>query len=130
MATPFATIVDLKSRPSALTEAQMDGSGQLLKDASLWMRVWFPGAADAIGSNEDLAEALSMVCCSMVKRALIAGEREGLTSHSETIDGYAEQVVLSNPDGNLYVTNAEKDLIEKLLEVKTVTAVSMTMRGT
>lgn len=129
MATPFADIPALKSRPSALTEVQMDGAGQLLKDASLWMRVWFPGAVDALASNEDLEEALSMVCCSMVKRALIAGEREGLTSHSETIDGYAEQVVLRNPDGNLYVTKAEKDLIEKLLEVQTVTAVSMTMRG-
>lgn len=129
MATPFATIDDLKSRPSVLTDAQMAGAGQLLKDASLWMRVWFPGAADALDTNEDLAEALSMVCCSMVKRALIAGEREGLTSHGETIGIYSENVVLRNPDGNLYVTKAEKELIETLLNVKSTTAISMTMRG-
>ncbi|MDZ7933109.1 MAG: hypothetical protein U5N21_25010 [Rhodococcus sp. (in: high G+C Gram-positive bacteria)] len=130
MATPFATIDDLKSRPSTLTDAQMAGAGQLLKDASLWMRSdWFPGAAEAAESNEDLAEALTMVCCSVVKRALNAGEREGFTSHGESIDSYAENVVLSNPDGNLYVTKAEKALIDKLLEVKPVTAMSMTMRG-
>lgn len=130
MATePFATIVELKSRPSALLAAQMDGADQLLKDASLWMRVWFPGAADARDSNEDLAEALSMVCCSMVKRSLLAGDREGLTSHGETIDSYSENVVLRNPDGNLYVTKAEKELIETLLNVKSTTALSMTMIG-
>jgi len=125
----FAIPSDLMARPSTLTDDQIEAAEQTFEDASLWLRVWFPTAAEEVLTNPDLKHAMTILCCSMVKRALIAGDREGLASYSETIDAYAEQVVLRNPDGNLYVTKAERELVETLLGIKDTGAVSQTARG-
>lgn len=125
----FAIIDDLKDRwPSLPVESEAQAT-QLIADASIWLRAWFPGVEAAATSNADLAAALTMVTCSIVKRAMINGDREGLTSYGETIDAYQEQVVFRNPDGNLYVTKAERELISGLLGLNTSGAVSQTARG-
>lgn len=125
----FAQVSDLSARWPALNPNAEAQATQLLADASLWMRAWFPTAEAAAEDDQNLAAALTMVCCSIVKRAMINADREGLTSYGETIDAYAEQVVFRNPDGNLYVTNAERQLIETLLGVPQSGAVSQTARG-
>ncbi|MFC9761651.1 hypothetical protein [Rhodococcus jostii] len=126
---PFADLTDLQARWSALPSADEAVATQLLADASLWLRAWFPTAETAAVDSEDLSAALTMVCCSIVKRAMLNADREGLTSYGETIDAYAEQVVFRNPDGNLYVTNAERGLLETLLGLNTSGAVSLTAWG-
>lgn len=125
----FATLPDLKLRWPTLPVASEAQATQLLLDASLWIRAWFPGVEGSAAGNVDLTEALTMVCCSIVKRAMVNGDREGVTSYGETIDAYSEQVVLRNPDGNLYVTKAERELLESLLGIRSSGAVSMTARG-
>lgn len=125
----FAQLTDLQARWPALPLANESVAVQLLADASLWLRAWFPTAETAAAGNEDLSAALTMVACSIVKRAMLNADREGLTSYGETIDAYAEQVVFRNPDGNLYVTSAERQLLETLLGLNTAGAVSQTARG-
>jgi hypothetical protein len=125
----FAQLTDLQARWPALPLASESVAVQLLADASLWLRAWFPTAEAAAAGNGDLSAALTMVACSIVKRAMLNADREGLTSYGETIDAYAEQVVFRNPDGNLYVTSAERQLLETLLGLNTAGAVSQTARG-
>jgi hypothetical protein len=125
----FAQLTDLQARWPALPLASESVAVQLLADASLWLRAWFPTAEAAAADSEDLSAALTMVACSIVKRAMLNADREGLTSYGETIDAYAEQVVFRNPDGNLYVTSAERQLLETLLGLNTAGAVSQTARG-
>ena len=125
----FAQLTDLQARWPALPLANESVAVQLLADASLWLRAWFPTAETAAVDSADLTAALTMVTCSIVKRAMLNADREGLTSYGETIDAYAEQVVFRNPDGNLYVTSAERQLLETLLGLNTAGAVSQTARG-
>lgn len=125
----FAQLTDLQARWPALPLANESVAVQLLADASLWLRAWFPTAEAAAVDSADLTAALTMVTCSIVKRAMLNADREGLTSYGETIDAYAEQVVFRNPDGNLYVTSAERQLLETLLGLNTAGAVSQTARG-
>lgn len=124
----FATHTQLVARWKGAGERDQAQAEQLLADASVWIRAWVP-TADAYVSDPAVADALSMVACSMVKRALINEDNEGQTSMTDTTGPWSLQVAFRNPDGNLYLTNAEKSLLDGLCGGNTAGAVSMTSPG-
>lgn len=124
----FATTTDLASRWKGYDPADNALAEQLLADASVWIRAWVP-TADTCAATAGAADALTMVACSMVKRALINTDTEGQSSMTDTTGPWSLQVAFRNPDGNLYLTNAEKQLLDGLCGGNTAGAVSMTSPG-
>ncbi|WP_072814281.1 Gp19/Gp15/Gp42 family protein [Rhodococcus zopfii] len=125
----FATHEDLSKRWKGFDAADAAMADQLLADAAVWLRVWVPQASALAATNTDLAEALVIVSCAMVKRALLNGDNEGQSSSQETIGPFQYQVAFRNPEGNLFLYQKELDLLEKLCGLNTSGAVSMTARG-
>lgn len=124
----FATSADLKRRWKGYRDADEELATQLLADASLWIRAWVPDAA-AYAGKTDVADALTMVACAMVKRAMANEDADGIESRSETVGPYSEQVAFRNPDGNLYMTKSEQSLLDGLCGGNTAGAVSMSGGG-
>lgn len=124
----FATPTNLSKRWKGYRGDDEELATQLLADASVWIRAWVLDAAAYAGAA-DVADALEMVACAMVKRAMVNEDDDGLESRSETNGPYSEQVAFRNPDGNLYMTNAEKSLLEGLCGGNTAGAVSMSGGG-
>lgn len=125
----FATHEDLVKRWKGFDLADAELADQLLEDASVWLRAWFPCAHDLTGASLDLVQSLVIVACAMVKRALLNGDSEGQTSSSETVGPFQYQVAYRNPEGNLYVTKQEEKLIDSACGLNTSGAVSMTAQG-
>ncbi|MFC9892115.1 hypothetical protein ACFVMC_00335 [Nocardia sp. NPDC127579] len=128
----FATYADLIARPPALPQASEVQVNTLMGDAAWWLSVWFRPYGDLVtlaADDEELAEGLKILSCSMVRRALTSGALEGAQSAYQTFGPYSSQIAFRNPDGNLYITNAERDAIHALLGVNVSGAVSMSGPG-
>ena len=125
----FANYEDLSKRWKGFDAADEAMADQLLADAAVWLRVWVPQAPVLAATNTDLAEALVIVSCAMVKRALLNGDNEGQSSSQETIGPFQYQIAFRNPEGNLFLYQKELEMLEKLCGLHTSGAVSMTARG-
>lgn len=128
----FATYADLTARPPALPQASEETVGVLMDDAAWWLSVWFRPYGDLVTLAEDddeLATGLKILSCSMVRRAFATGALEGAQSSYQVMGPFSAQVAFRNPDGNLYITTAERDAILALLGVNVSGAVSMTSPG-
>lgn len=129
----FAIPDDISARWRALSQAERDRATVLLDDAAWWLKVWFKpyGDIEALAADEeDLAQGLLILSCNMVRRSLAAGGGiEGATQMQQTMGPFNTQVAFRNPDGNLFVYDAERDAILTLLGVNTSGAVSMTGPG-
>lgn len=111
MAFMLADVTDLEARWRPLSEAEKVRAEVLLTDAS----------AVVVGESPDLArgdlndgrDALAlMVVCSMVKRSMSAGDAPaGVATASESNGPFSESFTFSNPDGNLYLTKAERRML-------------------
>lgn len=125
----YATAEDLQARWKTLSPEEQARAATLLGDASLWLREWFPDLDARIASGSIEAGIALMVACAMVKRAMIASGLEGVTyaQDSEIYGPFSHQTgrTYKNPEGNLYVTAAERDL----LEGRTSDAISMECAG-
>lgn len=108
----FATPADLEARWRPLTDAETVVATTLLADAAVWLRAWFPDLDARIASAAVDAQAPVMVSCAMVKRALIASGHEGQSSGMEVMGPFTRQVAFRNPEGNLYVTEQEVDVLD------------------
>ena len=108
----YATSDQLASRWHALDEDEESTAGELLEDAAVWLRIWFPGLDARIADGRIEARAAEMVSCAMVKRAMIASGREGQSSGMEVMGPFTSQAAFRNPEGNLYLTAQEVNLIE------------------
>lgn len=108
----FATPADLEARWRPLTDAETVVATTLLADAAVWLRAWFPDLDARIASAAVDTQAAVMVSCSMVKRALIASGHEGQSSGMEAMGPFTRQVAFRNPEGNLYVTEQEVDVLD------------------
>lgn len=101
---PFATVDDLERRWHALTGDEREKAEALLADASDLIRSTCP--------NWEKASELTRerVCCAIVKRAMLAGDdTAGVSQHSQTAGPYAETWNYTNPMGDLYLTQSEKE---------------------
>ncbi|WP_280455647.1 hypothetical protein [Nocardia brasiliensis] len=129
---PFATYDDLIARPPVLPQASAEQVETLMGDAAVWLSVWFRPFGDLVTLAEDdaeLAEFLKVVSCSMVRRALTTGAIEGAASTYQVMGPFSTQIAYKNPDGNLYITSAERDAILALLGVNVSGAVSASGPG-
>lgn len=112
----YATSTDLQSRWRALTTAEQSQATTLLGDASTWIRAWIPSVDERITAGLLDSELVKIVACSMVKRAMLGLGHEGQASHqhTETMGPFTEteNAVFRNPDGNLYLTRDEFDLLD------------------
>lgn len=112
MAT-YAEAADLQARWRSLTTEETSRATVLLGDASVWLRAWFPDLDDRLAAGTLEADVPKMVVCAMVKRAML--DSDGLSSEQsqQTAGPFSvtAQRAFSNPDGNLYVTARERDLL-------------------
>lgn len=107
MGQPFATVEDLADRWRPLQPDEQAKATTLLGDASYWLRRWFPGRTAEIDGGADSTGA-KIVACNMVKRALMNAANEGVKNDFEGQGPFTRSKSYSNPDGNLYVTEAER----------------------
>lgn len=111
MAQAYAEPGDLEARWRPLTDAETATVGELLADAAVWLRTWFPDLDHRIDAGLLDVRTAVMVSCAMVKRALLASGHEGQSSGMDVMGPFTHQVAFRNPDGNLYVTAQEVTLL-------------------
>ena len=105
----FATVEDLVARwrPLGADEATM--AATLLDDAGLMLRQYVSVDAD----NEQQLDALKVVSCNMVKRAMVASSSSafGVDQTSASMGPFSQTMHFSNPSGDLYISASEKRLL-------------------
>jgi hypothetical protein len=118
MADPFATPTDVQDRWRTLTADELDRAAVLLADASAIIRAAFPDIDDRIAGGDLDADIPLMVAANMVKRAMIGPQVEGVESQSQTVGPFAVSQKFGNPLGNLYLTQADRDLLQGTSEAQ------------
>jgi len=108
----YATSTDLAVRWRVLSNEEASQADILLGDAAVWLRVWFPDLDARIESGDVDAQAAVMLSCAMVKRAMLASGHEGQSSGMSVMGPFTTQVAFRNPEGNLYITEQEKVLLD------------------
>lgn len=103
---PFAFVDDLEKRWHALTSAEKAKADALLEDAAALIRSTCPNWSQADSS------VLRFVSCAAVKRAMLANDdTAGVSQHTETAGSYSESYSYSNPAGDLYLTQSDKEAL-------------------
>ena len=112
----FASHEDLEARWKPLSDEEQARADVLLEDASVWLGEWFPGLESRVAAGELAATIPTMVACAMVKRAMVSSGMEGVTyaQESEVYGPMSHQSgrTFKNPEGNLYITALERDLLD------------------
>ena len=128
MPVPFATKEELAAGWRPLTETEFSVADTLLADASYWVRLWYP---DLDPDSTDRGPG--MVVRAMVKRALLNGGSEGLSqqTRNETTGpwSHSDSQTYVNPDGSLYLTKRESEMLDIITGRDRSGATSMTARG-
>lgn len=109
----FATVDDLEARWRPLTEDEAAVAGSLLVDASVYIMQTMTAAGVSYDNpDEVLSAALTSVTCSMVKRSMNQPNGyTGLSQYTQSAIGYSETMSYTNPNGDIYMTKAEKRLL-------------------
>jgi hypothetical protein len=109
----FATPDDLIARWRALSADEWTRAETLLEDAASIIRVEVPDIDTRLADVDDPLDANlpRQVSCAMVRRAMVAGDMSGVTSQSETVGSFTQQIAWSNPSGDLYLTRKERNLL-------------------
>lgn len=101
----YGSVDDLRDRWPSLPATSDAQATILLGAASRKLRVAVPGLDDLIAAGTLEADLVTDVVCSMVKRAMIAGDQaEGVSQ--QTAGPYS--MTFANPTGDLYLTKSEK----------------------
>lgn len=105
----FATYEDLEARWRPLTEQEQARATVLLEDAAAFLSTY----VEVDPEDTHQADLLKMVSCSMVQRSMIATENDafGIKQQSITADIYSQSISYANPNGDFYLTSAEKRLL-------------------
>lgn len=104
---PFATPDDLAARWHTLTQDERATAETLLGDASDLIMTQCPRWREASDAT------LKRIACQMVKRAMLAMDRAGVSQSTQTAGSFSESASYSNPDGDLYLTSAERRSLGK-----------------
>lgn len=104
---PFATPDELAARWRPLFDGERETATTLLADASDLIMTQCPKWDKA---NE---ATLRRIACQMVKRAMLAMDRAGVSQSTQTAGSFSESMSYSNPDGDLYLTSAERKSLGK-----------------
>ena len=107
----FATVDDLRDRWSGVAGQGFDEdvASVLLDDAA----VMLSSLVKVDPSDANQAEALKIVSCNMVKRAMttMSSDAYGVTQQSISADIYTQSWTYANSQGDLYLTRAEKRML-------------------
>ncbi|MDR1815648.1 MAG: phage Gp19/Gp15/Gp42 family protein [Clostridiales Family XIII bacterium] len=106
--TPYATVDDVEARYGPLSAQDAQRAGVLLQDAAALILA--VGGTPAENLDGDAEAAYKAVCCAMVHRVMIspAWAVGGVTQHSQTAGPFSESYSFGNPNGDLYLTKAER----------------------
>lgn len=108
----FASVDDLQARYRTLDADEQARATALLADASFILRAEFARAGKTYDETDEvMANNVSMVCCAMVKRVLANGIAGDYTQYSQTAGSFNEQYTFANPQGDMYLTAAERRIL-------------------
>lgn len=110
----FADVADIEARWRTLSDTEQARAEAKLTDASALISALLKKSGVAIDDSDDeQAEALRYVTCSMVIRSMSAGEYDafGVTNQTTTAGPYSQTFTFSNPSGDMYLTRLEKSLL-------------------
>lgn len=114
MAADYATLADLKKHWSKLPTEDEDDATQKLHEASIEIRGNYPDLDARIADKAIDSDIPKLVACRMVKRALDVDEEAptaGMESFQIGAGPFSMGGKVHNPDGNLYLTAADKRLL-------------------
>lgn len=109
----YATIDDLEARWRTLDEGEKKTAPILLSDASAMLASELKRAGKSPDELDgEQKDALKIVCCSMVKRVLAAGDDAAdVTQIGVTVGSFSQQRTFSASAGDLYLRDQERRLI-------------------
>lgn len=112
MATPFATLGDLRLHWSALPVAKEDDAEQKLIEASIEIRAQYPDIDANIAAGRVDADAVKLVACRMVKRSMDVVEgQENVAQQGVGTGPFSFQTTFRNTDGALYIGKNDRRLL-------------------
>lgn len=103
MDTGYATVTDLEARWHTLTETEKTQAKALLDDAAVLVDAYCERL-----HTVPIAKVAKVVCCLMVKRAMISNNAVGVKQQMETVGSFTQSYSWDNPSGNLYLTATER----------------------
>lgn len=111
----FATVEDVRRRWVNASGGVTDEVIQaVLEDAEVWLRASYPVIpARPVGQ---LSRVLALVSVSMVKRSLLAADRDGVSQQQATAGPFSQSMSYRNPDGDLFLTAQERQMLETALD--------------
>jgi hypothetical protein len=109
----LATVSDVVARWRPLSTAEVNLATILVGDASRmirrrWSDIDTRIAADPTGIGLDV----KIVIAAMVRRSMMNRDDEGVKSKSSTTGPFSESVELTNPNNNLYLSDAEIEMLD------------------
>ena len=104
----YATPDDLAARWRDLSEDERKRAAVLLEDAAALLDVKLSRRGV---DPEGLEEALKAVSCNMVRRVMAVPYEGDFTSISRTVGSFSEQFTPRSPDGNMYLTAYDEELL-------------------
>lgn len=107
MGEVYATVDDLVAAWRPLSDAEWARAEKLLEYASNRVRVKVPGIDAALVAGTIDALTVEEIVVTAVKRAMVGGDREGVTQTSEGAGPFSRGESYANPMGNLYLTDQE-----------------------
>ena len=121
----YAEVSDIETRWRDLSTDEEARATALIDDASAMLAE----LVDIRDGDEQQAELLKIVCCSMVIRAMSASEYDafGASQMSMTAGPYTQQFTYANPSGDMYLTKMEKRLLG--ITSSYITSIRPMMRG-
>lgn len=104
---PFAELEDLRKRWPGFPEELKDTAEVFLEDASQFILDTVPTAANASENTR------RRIVCAVVKRAMTALQEDaaGVESFSESTGPFSDSWKPVNPNGDFYLTRAEKQAL-------------------
>ena len=105
----FATSADLAERWRPLEGDEAALADTLLEDAGLMLRQY----VSVDGADEQRLDALRMVSCNLVKRAMVASSSSafGVDQTTANMGPFSQTMHFINPSGDLYISAVEKAML-------------------
>lgn len=105
----FATYTDVEARWRTLDTGERTRATALLDDAAVILR----GRVCVDVEDADQADALKLVSCNMVIRAMVAATSDafGVGELTATMGPFSQTARYENPNGSLYLTKDERRML-------------------
>lgn len=110
---PYATVDDLAAGWRDLDAREAVVAEELLRRAAVQITLAMRSAGVEVYPSDELqAEALRMVSCSAVRRAMsVADDLVGVSQYSETAGPYSVTGTLANTSADIWLTDSEREAL-------------------